>query len=127
MADFDFTGLTEAHRRLLDRGGWTVAEASADNVPPITGAALAAGSESIRGPPARSSTSCAPPKLAPPAVVADASGPADGSSARAGKGRARAPGRARAAGGDRTAGGRGWGGGGQIVAVLDGVKSLLQS
>lgn len=34
MADFDFTGLTETHRRLLDRGGWTVAEASGDNVQP---------------------------------------------------------------------------------------------
>lgn len=34
MADFDFTGLTETHRRLLDRGGWTVAEASDDNVQP---------------------------------------------------------------------------------------------
>ena len=61
MADFDFTGLTEAHRRLLDRGGWTVAEASADNVPPITARRPRRRTRSIRGPPARSSTSCAPP------------------------------------------------------------------
>lgn len=74
MADFDFTGLTEAHRRLLDRGGWTVAEASADNVQPITGAALAAELEVDPRTARAILDELRAAELAPPAVVAGASG-----------------------------------------------------
>lgn len=34
MGDLDFTGLTPAQRKILDRGGWTVDKAGAENIQP---------------------------------------------------------------------------------------------